>query len=234
MFTFLNMGEAGPPPTFPLRHWCCFSALVLALVLYAAPLSFAAQPQSPPASSKTKSPNNKPKKASPAPHADTWAFSSNTPRPVDQIWTRGMAAQALKQAAVAGQKNKAPKKGGKVSPVPELSPQNSAQNRASNTESPPHVPDQEGFVVGKNMRVRSDSISSSWHNSSFKNDMRIDQDVIRQETNVYGAYADIESSEDFSLSAGPEFSHTRSQNSNQHNPSDTGSLGLGMQMKWGF
>lgn len=233
MFIFKYKGEAWPPPTSPPRLYCWFAVLCIALLLCSATCSFA-QPQSSAAATKTKPTQSSSKKVTPAPHADTWAFSSKQPRPVDKIWTRGMAPQAIKQAAVAGLKNKALKNGVKAPSVPEIKPPAPTKSRITNIEAPPQIPDEEGLPLGKNMRVRSDTMSSSWHNSALKNDMRIDQDVIRQETSVYGAYAEIESSEDFSLSAGPEFSHTRSQGSNQHNPADTGSLGLGMQLKWGF
>lgn len=232
MPTFAYKGEAKPPPTSSPRRYCRFAALCIALLLCSVSCSFA-QP-SPPALSKTKTSQGSSKKVTPAPHADTWAFSSKNPRPVDQIWTRGIAPQAIKQAAVAGLKNKALKNGVKAPTVPEVKPPASSKGRITNLEAPPQIPEGEGLLLGKNMRVRSDTMSSSWHNSTLKNDMRIDQDVIRQETNVYGAYAEIESSEDFSLSAGPEFSHTRTQNSTQHAPADTGSLGLSMQLKWGF
>lgn len=237
MFTFTDKGEAWPPPTSPSlpRPW--FVALgmasIMALLLYSPSWCFA-QPQSPPKSQKSSIPYTRPSKINPAPHANTWAFSTNKPRPVDQIWTRGLAPQAIKQAAVAGLKNKALKSELKAPSVPEIKPPAPSKSRANNLETPPQLSESKGLPVGKAVHVRGDSLSSSWHNSTLKNDMRIDQDVIRQETNVYGAYTDIEASEDLTLSAGPEFSHTRTQSTSQHSPVDTGSLGLGVQLKWGF
>lgn len=145
-----------------------------------------------------------------------------------------MAPQAMKQAAVAGLKNKALNNALKAPNVPSVTPP-SANKSAT---SPLNDEKKRGtnLPLGKNMRLRGDmeSVNSSWHNSSFKNDMRIDQDMLRNETNVYGAYADIEAADDLTLSAGPEFSHTRTQSTTQHTTTDNGALGLGVQLKWGF
>lgn len=226
--------------------------LLLAFHLCTPPQAFAAQAQS---TATSKSPNSKsttvtkapllakqklPAKAktstpkSQAPHADAWAFGSKKPRPVDSIWTQGLAPQALKNAAVTSLKDKALKKGLNAPEVPPVLPPKAQAEKANRirlkaNENP----------LGKGMPLRGDfdSVSSSWHSSGLKNDLRIDQDMSRQETNIYGAYADLEAGEDFTLSAGPEFSHTRTQNATQnssHSQSDSSSLGLGLHLKWDF
>lgn len=161
------------------------------------------------------------------PHADTWAFSTQKPRPVDTIWTQGMAPQALKNASVIGLKNKAITTGLSAPAVPPVMPPR------------PQTPKQNLQNKSRGMQLRGDvdSINSSWHSSGLKHDLRIDQDMNRLETNIYGAYADIEAGEDLTLSAGPEFSHTRTQSAthgNSHTQTETGSLGLGFHLKWDF
>lgn len=248
MFATDHKGGAQPPPS---RLSSCTRTLwpvVLALLLVLCPAYSLAQPQKPTSQSATQSANPQavpqsskrtskktPKPSNlPSPHASAWAFSQGPrePSPADHIWTRGLAPKALREAAVVGLKNKALKSQVKAPPVPQVAPP--SKNRVSNIESPPQPHSSEGLPLGKGLRVRSDSLNSSWHNSAVKNDMRIDQDTIRQETNVYGAYSDIEAGEDVTFSAGPEFTHTRTQNSTQHTPVDTGVLGVGMQLKWGF
>ncbi|MEG2171822.1 MAG: hypothetical protein RRY29_01020 [Desulfovibrionaceae bacterium] len=251
--TAIFTGEAQPPPhnstakARPHSKGCAFAAglrscglavALLALAMLCAPASSAAEANAPPpAASARKLPlkNAPPKKSakkSKTPHADVWAFSSQQPRPVDQIWTRGMAPQALKQAAVTGLKNKALKSEIKAPSVPTVTPPNTLPATGLGSQEK----QLSGVLLNKNARIHGDieSMSSSWHNSSFKNDKRIDQEITRQETNVYGAYADIEASEDLTVRAGPEISHTRTQNSTQHSNADSTSLGLGLQLKWGF
>lgn len=247
MFTTDYKGGAQPPPSH--FHPCARTfwpalPVLLALLLVLSPAPSLAQPQAsdtPSAQQQTKQQarqqaSKKTIKKLPKvpPPASAWAFSQGPrpPNPADNIWKRGLAAKALKDAAVVGLKNKALKNQVKAPPVPEVAPP--TKPLATNIESPPLPPTSEGMPLGKGLRVRSDSLNSSWHNTALKNDMRIDQDVIRQETNVYGAYSDIEAGEDVTFSAGPEFTHTRTQTSTQHSPSDSGTLGVGVQLKWDF
>lgn len=227
--------------SFPLLVVISIVALLFALHLCAPPQAFTAQTHStkaskspPPAKQKLPAKSKKSAQKVQAPHADAWAFSSKKPRPVDSIWTQGLAPQALKNAAVTSLKDKALKKGLNAPEVPPVLPPKAQAEKANKirlkaAENP----------LGKGMPLRGDfdSVSSGWHSSGLKNDLRIDQDVNRQETNIYGAYADLEAGDDFTLSAGPEFSHTRTQNAtqgNSHSQSDSSSLGLGLHLKWDF
>lgn len=245
------------PPNSRSAFWarCILCSLLLSFVLGSIPaLLMAAAPKAgaQPASQEGKAApqksSKKPAKTSSSvrPHlAGNWAFGKKSV-PVEQVWTQGMAPQALREAKMTGLKNKALKNSVKAPAVPPVTPPAKGLIKEPHAFPPQPVPLAErqqktakalGVPLGENMRLRGemDSTSSSWHNTNLKKAMRVDQDLTREETNVIGAYADIEAGEDLTFSAGPELSHTKSQSSTQGatHGTETG-LGLGFHLKWDF
>jgi len=94
-------------------------------------------------------------------------------------------------------------------------------------------PEDDVINISDNIRIkgRRETMAFTLNNSKY---MHADQKVFLTKTEVYGAYAEVYSGDDFSFGLGPEYSHSVTVKSRGEGSSNDSDLSLGFQLMIGF
>ena len=185
-------------------------------------------------------------------HGQPWAFGQSEDRK-DALWRRGVPAQSLKQRAVnakgakgspraAGSAGRAAKATGSKAPAG-TGARSAGGNGAMDTESgiSSALSAAQGGTAraGKpkgSMGLSMENETTTWNVTPMREAMRPDEVQARESRHVVRAFADLEPTDDLSISVGPELI----LKDEQHGAESAGSsqpdsaLGLGMQFKLDF
>lgn len=146
-------------------------------------------------------------------HAQPWAFGQSEDRNA-LIWKKGVDGAAFNKKSFSDKL---------VSPDKTSNIEQSISN--ANKNSP-----------RGNFNLSMQKESTSWIVSPEQKSSRPDEDKIREQRHVLGAYAGVQSGDDFNISIGPELILKDENHSNESANSDQpdSAIGMGMKFKYGF
>ncbi len=151
--------------------------------------------------------------------------NSNTPNhSQDVLWKKGTSAHDLlrkKNTATTPSPAKKEPGGIGMGPHPKTSPRGEQESKG---------------VVLAGGAIEGDAavVGSSWHGPGSEEPI-IDEDMLKEQHDVVGAYGQVVAEDDFKMSLGPELYIPGDSSSLLGNEKSSASeLGMGMKLQWGF
>lgn len=139
-------------------------------------------------------------------HAEPWVFGQSLDRNND-LWRKGVHGDIISR-------------------------KNTSKAQPKNTADQTQRKQQTHGTVGIGMRRET----STWSVDPARKDIRPDEGMTRERRNVLGAYADVQTGDDFNINFGPEIILKDEEHSAEGAASDQpdSALGLGMKFKYDF
>lgn len=160
-------------------------------------------------------------------HGQMWAFGRSEERKA-ALWRHGIPPQSLKQRAVSG--------GSSARGKGAVDTEGGIKNALSAVQADKPSAPVRGTTPKSSLRVRMKNETTTWNVTPMRESLRPDEALARDSRHVVRAFADMEPTDDLSISVGPELL----LKDEQHGAESAGSsqpysaLGLGMQFKLDF
>lgn len=173
-------------------------------------------------------------------HGQAWAFGASEDRKA-ALWQRGVPAKSLKQRAVSSAARGAfggadpPRKGQAAAGAMDTG--RGIDRALSSARSPAGAPKgTRGSRPKGGLGLRMENETTTWNVTPMREAVRPDEVLARDSRHVVRAFADVEPTDDLSISVGPELilkDEQRGAESAGGSQPDS-ALGLGMQFKLDF
>ena len=150
-------------------------------------------------------------------HGQSWAFGESADR-YDAIWEKGVDGAAISKKTMPRQNKAEQKKPDTRTGI------DRALSAAGNNR------------VRGNFNLSMQKQTGTWAVAPEQKELRPDEDKIRDQRHVFGAYAGVDAGENFNLGIGPELILKDENHSSEAASSDQpdSAFGLGLKFKFGF